>query len=288
MSSRRHPAIPIHSLSELSSLGLEMRYMSTSMLQKEVDILGVHRDDHYIVLLQESGASAFMLDFHQYEVEGPTLLYILPGQVHAYRNARHATGWFMGIAPFLINDQFKSVLHYWTSPVPQQLTQEQVKSFRRPLTALFQQYNSDALAPFYKTIVQALLTAVVGMVADVYLLSDTDHARKEVRSTVITRTFKQLLGARFKTMKSPAAYAAEMNLSLSYLNEMVKAATGFTVSYWIQQEITLEAKRLLHHSQLSVKEVAYELGYEDVTYFSRLFSKVVQLTPGEFRRQHRE
>jgi AraC-like DNA-binding protein len=48
----------------------------------------------------------------------------------------------------------------------------------------------------------------------------------------------------------------------------------------------LEAKRLLYHSQSSIKEIAYELGYEDHTYFSRLFKKTVGRTPGAFRGQY--
>jgi len=75
--------------------------------------------------------------------------------------------------------------------------------------------------------------------------------------------------------------------SLSYLNEAVKETTGFTVSHWIQQQIMLEAKRLLYYSECSAKEIAHELGYEDHTYFSRLFKKTVGRTPIEFRGLYR-
>jgi len=104
---------------------------------------------------------------------------------------------------------------------------------------------------------------------------------------MITLEFRQLVTQRFKTMKSPADYAEAMHLSLSYLNEIVKETTGFPVSYWIQQEVILEAKRLLYYSQCSVKEIAFELGYEDHTYFSRLFKKQAGQTPGEFRAGYR-
>jgi YesN/AraC family two-component response regulator len=78
-----------------------------------------------------------------------------------------------------------------------------------------------------------------------------------------------------------------LHLSISYLNEIDKETTGFTVSYWIQQEVVLEAKRLLYYSQCSVKEIAHALGYADHTYFSRLFKKVEGRTPGEFREMYR-
>jgi AraC family transcriptional activator of pobA len=50
------------------------------------------------------------------------------------------------------------------------------------------------------------------------------------------------------------------------------------------QEVVLEAKRLLYYSRLNVKEIAYELGYEDHTYFSRLFKQNTEMTPLAFRR----
>jgi AraC-like DNA-binding protein len=100
--------------------------------------------------------------------------------------------------------------------------------------------------------------------------------------------FKKLLQVEYKRLKSPAEYAAELHLSASYLNEAVKETTGFNVSYWIQQQIVLEAKRLLYYSQSSVKEVAHQLGYEDHAYFSRFFKKAVGRTPGEFRGLYRE
>ena len=61
--------------------------------------------------------------------------------------------------------------------------------------------------------------------------------------------------------------------------------TGFPISYWIHQQVVLEAKRLLYYTNMDVKEIAFSLGYEDPTYFSRLFSKVTGISPGAFRQK---
>lgn len=95
-----------------------------------------------------------------------------------------------------------------------------------------------------------------------------------------------MLAMKYKTVQRAGEYASALHLSLSYLNEAVKEATGFTVSYWIQHEILLEAKRLLYYSGGSVKEIAHELGYDDHAYFSRLFKRAVGKTPGAFRAQY--
>jgi YesN/AraC family two-component response regulator len=89
-------------------------------------------------------------------------------------------------------------------------------------------------------------------------------------------------------MKRPADYAEVLNISVAYLNECVKNVTGFSVSHHIQQRIILEAKRLLYHSDNSVKEIAAELGYDDYPYFSRLFVKVAGITALTFRSKNHD
>ena len=87
------------------------------------------------------------------------------------------------------------------------------------------------------------------------------------------------------TTKRPTQYADTLNISSDYLNECVKNTTGNSVSYQIQQRIILEAKCLLYYSDKSVKEISFELGYDDYPYFSRLFTKVAGITALDFRKQ---
>jgi len=71
-----------------------------------------------------------------------------------------------------------------------------------------------------------------------------------------------------------------------YLNEVSKEITGFIASYWIQNEVLLEAQRLLFYTNMDVKEIAFSLGYEDHTYFSRFFKKNLGCTAGQFRQNN--
>ncbi len=103
------------------------------------------------------------------------------------------------------------------------------------------------------------------------------------RFDVVTRNFKKLLEQQYITNKRPATYAEKLHLSIPYLNECVRNSTGYSVSQHIQQRIILEAKRLLVHSDRSVKEIATELGYDDLPYFSRLFKKATGMTALAFR-----
>ena len=100
--------------------------------------------------------------------------------------------------------------------------------------------------------------------------------------------FKNLLTNEIREVKSPEAYAAKLNISEAYLSETLKKTTGFPPSYWIQQEVVMEAKRLLYHSDLTVKEISHALGYTDHSYFSRLFTKITGISALTFRKQYRK
>ena len=107
-----------------------------------------------------------------------------------------------------------------------------------------------------------------------------------LRPVLLKREFKKLLTRHLKDHKSPSVYANFLNVSEGYLNEILKKATGFSVSQLILTEVMLEAKRLLYYSKLNVKQIAHTLGYQDHTYFSRVFKKSENMTPLEFREQY--
>lgn len=76
------------------------------------------------------------------------------------------------------------------------------------------------------------------------------------RFEIITKAFKALLDRNFISNKKPTEYAQVLNISTAYLNECVKNTTGHSVSSHIQQRVILEGKRLLCHTDKSVKEIA--------------------------------
>lgn len=283
--------IPLHRLGEQTNEGFQVEkvHMSNGEIDDAI-LMGIHRDDHYIFLIQEKGLSKCMVDFSFFIMKGMSALFIMPGQVHRYVESDKSTeGWFLGVDAGLIPDVFRAVLED-SSRVKQPLTLSaaDLETLVSCLQLLYTVSNKEPASPVFKQASYGLLSSFAALLAGLYIDKPETIGGQPNRPVLITREFRKLLIARYKECKSPAEYAASMNISLSYLNEAVKATTGMSVSSLIQQEIMLEAKRLLYHSTCSVKEIAHELGYEDHTYFSRLFKKTVGVTPGEFRRHYRE
>lgn len=75
--------------------------------------------------------------------------------------------------------------------------------------------------------------------------------------------------------RRPAEVAATLCVSASSLNDTIRAVTGFSVTYHLQQTMMQEAQRLLAAPKLPVNEVAYQLQFEDANYFNHLFRQVV-------------
>ncbi|GGH64467.1 AraC-like DNA-binding protein [Filimonas zeae] len=87
----------------------------------------------------------------------------------------------------------------------------------------------------------------------------------------LTDKFFLLLEYNFKQKKSVNAYAKELCVTPNYLNQMIKRATGQSARYHITQRILQEAKRKLSQPDITMKEVAFMLGFDDIAHFSKFF-----------------
>jgi AraC family transcriptional activator of pobA len=283
----KEAVIPVHKLQERTSAGMEIRYINS---ESKVDYssLGIHRDDHYIFLVQETGYTRFNVDFKDFEMRGHAVYYIRPSQVHYIVASENARGWFLGIETSLVADEYRSVFEEFVLS-QQPLLPEEGKSLqlKRCGTLLCDVFNGSEQLPLQSSIRHSLTSAFIGMIAEIYQENETTARQPYSRPQNITRQFRKALSSNYKTLKNPSDYASILCMSLSYLNESVKSATGFPVGYWIHNEIMLEARRLLYYTDLSVKEIAFLLGYEDHAYFSRLFHKIAGNSAIKFRKQYR-
>jgi AraC-like DNA-binding protein len=85
-------------------------------------------------------------------------------------------------------------------------------------------------------------------------------------------------------LRSPQDFAACLAVHVNYLNRAVKEVTGKPTSAHIASRITAEAKALLQHTDWSVAEIAYALGFEYPAYFNNYFKRVSGTTPNVFRK----
>jgi len=243
-----------------------------------------HRHDGHSFFLLESGTIAVEVDFQTYNITAPSIIYIHPDQVNRTITAENVivSSWVM--TDENLNPEYIRLLE---DMVPANAIGLDAKTFALLYEAVslclkFAERKNDKL---YHSLLKDSCNALVVLVISQYLKL-AKPADKLSRFEIVTKAFRDLLERNYTTLKSPAGYAERLNISTPYLNECVKSTTGHPVSYHIQQRVILEAKRMLYHSDRSVKEIAAVLGYYDYPYFSRLFTKVTGITALSFRNKN--
>ena len=99
----------------------------------------------------------------------------------------------------------------------------------------------------------------------------------------VIRKFNLLVEANYRTEHSVSYYAQQMHKSPKTLSNLFAIYNHKTPSQVIQERILIEARRLLSYTDQPVKQIAYELGFEDISYFSNFFKKHIRLSPVDFR-----
>ncbi|WP_343688672.1 helix-turn-helix transcriptional regulator [Chitinophaga sp.] len=278
--------VPVRKLQDKSHLAFKLvpseREAATYKQSKEI---GAHRDDHYIFFITLEGSGTTIVDFEEKVVGPNTLYYILPDQIH-YRIITHqARGWYLAVDPALADPACRDIIEGWSGvQEPIILSAAEIRDYDQLLGILYRKaYEQESRM----SVLHALLRAFLEMAA-VTIQHSSKVAAHNSRPAMLAMQFKKLLNENIKRYKTPADYAKMLHISAPYLNEVLKEATGSTVSFWIKFRMLMEAKRLLYFTDLTVKQIAEELGFENHSYFSHIFYKETGMTALGFRKQFRE
>ena len=112
---------------------------------------------------------------------------------------------------------------------------------------------------------------------------ETGSTKKGNKEPVVLQNLKEAIEKDFKSKHTPGDYAIMLNISSNALARITKSYFNKTLTNLITERIIIEAKRELYLTNKSIKEVAYELGYDDEYYFSRFFKKNAHISPQVYR-----
>lgn len=281
---KKTTSIPVNSMVDALGSGIAIEKISFNDLITFKDDKQAHRHDSHSFFLLEKGTVSIEIDFKKYNIKSPSVIYMHPDQVHLIVAFNNVTVCSLAISNENLNPEYLKLLQDITPAKPLLLKKEtfSIISEAASLCIKFSERKSDKL---YHSLLKDCCNALVALVLLQYM-DRSKSLEKLSRFETVTKAFNEILQQNYATVKSPSAYAQKLHLSTAYLNECVKNITGYPVSHHIQQRVILEAKRLLYHSDKSVKEIAAELGYDDYPYFSRLFTKVTGITALAFRNKN--
>jgi AraC family transcriptional regulator, transcriptional activator of pobA len=151
------------------------------------------------------------------------------------------------------------------------------------LTQMKTEMQNSALAQ-YESLVSYLKIFLIS-VSRLKLLQQPElsSTNSDVREPFVLQSLQQAIEKDFKTKHSASDYAKMLNISANALAKITKTHFNKTLTEIISERIIIEAKRELFLTHKPIKEIAFELGYEDEFYFSRFFKNNVDVSPQMYR-----
>lgn len=277
---KRDPIL-VNSMDSSSSMAVGIWDGSTPGILKA---LNPHRHDHYTCMLVDAGQLEVLFDFEQLIMPAGTLFVCPPHQVHQITTVLGASGYYISFEGHHMTRSAKDMLDAsLNETIVLSLSATEQQWFTSILDSLI---NLDSINySANKEVQQPLLSAFI---TQAVICRDHRSAAVSIshnpRVMSIANEFRTLVKRDYRSLKRPAAYAQQLNISVAHLNDVVKMVTGLSASALIQKEILSEAQRLLYYSRLSIKEIGVQLGYKDTKYFIRLFTKKTGRSPGDYRK----
>lgn len=246
-----------------------------------------HRHDFYTFVLTVSGNGSHIIDFEEYEIKPKRLFFINYDQIHSWKINGPIQGKIILFSKafynliYTGNNDIKSDTALENLPTYVDIPEERFSSWLSVCELIDNEFSKSE--KFSEEIICLLLkTCVLKMerIADDFRSENNEADHK---SNVVDE-FKKLVNKNFRELKTTKDYAERLSITPNYLNALVKESLGKSAGTVIKNRVILEAKRLLSHSDLTVRQISLELGFTDNSHFGKYFKNVTAVTPDTFRK----
>nr|WP_293839409.1 helix-turn-helix domain-containing protein [uncultured Arsenicibacter sp.] len=279
-------SVPVYSLQAFQPPMVETPFYMTRLEKLVQEFKGIdkpHSHTFYLVMWISEGSGTHTIDFRTYDIAPFQLYFLTPGQVHSWELSPDTKGYNLFFDASFFRTRFGNRLYqypfYHSHQHEPLIDAAGQQAFLRDLyTYAYREYEQQLpnRADVFLSYIHILLETANRLYSERWIGPDT-HLYDRVRQ------YEELLEDQFLTVRDVQTYAEQMSLSPNYLNQICKKVVGKTASQLLYERVLIEAQRLLTHTSRSVKEIGYQLGFEDPSYFVRFFRRQAGQTPAEFR-----
>lgn len=275
----------------LNDKSLEFKYyeivpIKTSEGERDLE---PHRHLFYELFLFFTGSGKHTIDFEDFDISPPSIQLVAPHQLHQVKHSKDSQGYVIKIQPVLIaanpflSNFFSFIQYNQHFKVGVTIDAEDAAILKNSYLFLEQYQNTN----YNESIFAAL--AVLNLYIAILKKYQNEHLQGESNpNNEYFNQFLSLAEQHYLIEKSADYYTQATNLSLNRLNAIVRERTGMSVKKFLINRVLLEAKRLIIHSEKSVKEIAYQLDFLEPAHFSNFFKKHLGITPSKFRSEFRQ
>lgn len=258
-----------------SGVGMELYRMPEFFQQlkgMETDIMHLH--GFYEIIWFQKGSGTHYVDFNQYAIAPGTIFFISPGQIHSFDTKHDQEGYVLKICAELFDD-FVSLSCVTVQDKDSAALEMLIGAMQEELK------KEDSLG--HREALHALVKLFVIMVRRSYAEINPSAPNPHKVSYKAFLNFRKLIEENYCRLHTVKDYASLLNVSSKTLTLYVNECSKYSPLELINNRIILEAKRLLRYSVLSVKEIAFRLGFEDPSYFAKFFKRLVKQSPADYR-----
>jgi len=246
-----------------------------------------HRHSFFLTVLFTQGSGIHEIDFERYEIRAGSLFMLNPGQTHHWELSEDIEGVIFFHSQIFFDVQFsqQSVYNFpffysVHNPSALFLEADSYHKVKEQFLQLLHEFQKPDIQSAQK--LASLLNCLYIDLSRLYLQGEKQLLLRVEQNSSYLRQLESLIEKNYKSEKSAAAYADQLNISMRHLNRLTQKTLNKSTTQLITERVILEARRLLVYHSSSLAEIAYQLGYEDYAYFSRLFKKWTGQTPSEF------
>ena len=258
-----------------SGVGMELYRMPEFFQQlKGMETDTMHLHGFYEIIWFQKGSGTHYVDFNQYAIAPGTIFFISPGQIHSFDTKHDQEGYVLKICAELFDD-FVSLSCVTVQDKDSAALEMLIGAMQEELK------KEDSLG--HREALHALVKLFVIMVRRSYAEINPSAPNPHKVSYKAFLNFRKLIEENYCRLHTVKDYASLLNVSSKTLTLYVNECSKYSPLELINNRIILEAKRLLRYSVLSVKEIAFRLGFEDPSYFAKFFKRLVKQSPADYR-----
>lgn len=259
----------------------------------------VFRPNYFSFVFVKSGSGQYTIDGNTFEILPGSIYFTNPSN---YRTFRWNTIEEIYLITFdetflkenLHHDIFNEFSFLLTETIqPKKMEVEAFAEMERLYLQIHKEYHENSI---YKYRIIGNLFIVILLKIKEHFWKDYDPIYEGNRSSQIVKTFKQNVENHYRDLVHYKTerifrvndYAELQSLHPNYLSNVIKTKTGKTIMTWLSEKTIAEAKSLLQNSEMSIKEIAFLLGFTESAHFSNYFKKNTKTTPANYKKEYKK
>jgi AraC-like DNA-binding protein len=252
-------------------------YACTLDAMRTIKIAGPHRQTFYSMVWFVQGDGSKVIDCSKYRIRSGRIFLVNPDQINNCSYSTRCKGYVLLFAKSLADQ----LCIEFSKPYID-IEKGETILLRLVFENLIKECRQNEYDSQYKIIasIQYFYSLIANRIHNnIFFSDDTNH---------LFRQFKELILTNYLKIQSMDQYAETLQISIMSLNAICQYFTGISAKQLLLDLKITEAKRLLLYSGLNINEISLQLGFEDASYFARIFRKKVCFSPTRFQKKYRK